>query len=103
MIEIRGETRSVKCFYYIAQVTSAKIAHCDWLLTIMKILIPCEQKQTQNPKRIMFKKFLCLKTKQNTEMSDEEHSDSEFYYPEEQETSKRKAGRRGRHFDKASV
>ena len=51
----------------------------------------------------MFKKFLCLKTKQNTEMSDEEHSDSEFYYPEEQETAKRKAGRRGRHFDKASV
>ena len=33
----------------------------------------------------MFEEFLCLKTKQNTEMSDEEHSDSEFYYPEEQE------------------
>ena len=29
----------------------------------------------------MFEEFLCLKTKQNTEMSDEEHSDSEFYYP----------------------
>ena len=39
----------------------------------------------------MFKKFLCLKTKQNIEMSDEEHSDSEFYYPEEQETAERKA------------
>ena len=49
--------------------------------------MPCEQKQTQNPKKIMFKEFLCLKTKQNTEMSDEEHSDSEFYYPEEQETA----------------
>ena len=35
----------------------------------------------------MFKEFLCLKTKQNTEMSDEEHSDSEFYYPKEQETA----------------
>ena len=31
----------------------------------------------------MFKEFLCLKTKQNSKMSDEEHSDSEFYYPEE--------------------
>ena len=64
--------------------------------------MPCEQKQTQNPKKIMFKKFLCLKTKQNTEMSDEEHSDSEFYYLEE-ETAERKASRRGRHFDKVEV
>ena len=31
--------------------------------------------------------FFCLKTKKITEMSDEEHSDSEFYYPEEQETT----------------
>ena len=46
--------------------------------------MPCEQKQTQNPKKIMFKEFLCLKTKQNTEMSDEGHPDSAFYYPEEQ-------------------
>ena len=38
----------------------------------------------------MFKEFICLKTKQNTEMSDEEHSNSEFYYPEEQETAERK-------------
>ena len=38
------------------------------------------EKQTENPKKI-----ICLKTKQNTEMSDEEHSDSEFYYPEEHE------------------
>ena len=30
---------------------------------------------------------LWRKTKQNTEMSDEEHSDSEFYYPEEHETA----------------
>ena len=34
----------------------------------------------------MFKKCIRLKTKQNTEMSDE-HSDSEFYYFEEQETA----------------
>ena len=51
----------------------------------------------------MFKKFLCLKTKQNTAMSDEEHSDSEFYYPEEQETAESKASRRGRHFDKVEA
>ena len=51
--------------------------------------MPCEQKQTQNPKKIMFKEFLCLKTKPNTEMSNEEHSDSEFYYPEEQETERK--------------
>ena len=35
-------------------------------------------------------------------MSDEKHWDSEFYYPEEQETAERKASRRGLHFDKAS-
>ena len=58
------------------------------------------KKRTQNPKK-MFEKCLCLKTKQNTEtVSDEEHSNSEFYYPEEQETAERKASRRGRHFDK---
>ena len=51
--------------------------------------MPSEQKQTQNPKNIMFKEFLYLKTKQNSEMSDEEHSDSDFYYPEEQETAER--------------
>ena len=39
---------------------------------------------------MLFKKLLCLKTKQNTEMSDEEHSDSEFCYPEEQETAELK-------------
>ena len=54
-------------------------------------------------KKIMFKEFLCLKTKQDTEMSDEEHSDSEFYYPEEQETAERKASRRGQHFDKVEA
>ena len=54
--------------------------------------------------KINFKKnFLFLKTKQNTEMSDEEHSDSEFYYPEEQEIAERKASRRGRHFDKVEA
>ena len=51
----------------------------------------------------MFQRFLCLKTKQNTEMSNEEHSDSEFYYPEEQETAERKASRRGWHFDKVEA
>ena len=48
----------------------------------------------------MFKKFLCLKTKQNSEMSDEEHSDSEFHCLEEQETVENKASRRAQHFDK---
>ena len=65
--------------------------------------MPCEQKQTQNHKKIMFKEFLCLKTKQNTEMSGEEHSDSEFYYPEEQETAERKASHRFRHFNKVEA
>ena len=36
-------------------------------------------------------------------MSDEEHSCSEFYYPEEQETAERKASRRGQHFDKVEA
>ena len=36
-------------------------------------------------------------------MSDEEHSESEFYYPEEQETAERKPSRRGRHFDKVEA
>ena len=59
---------------------------------IMKLLMLCEQKQTQNPKKkIMFEEFLCLKTKQNTEISDEEHLDSEFYYPEEQENGSEKS------------
>ena len=66
----------------MTQVTSGKITCCDWLLTwqdlsVMTVgimMMPCEQKQTQNPKK-MFKEFLCLKTKQNTEMSDEEHSE----------------------------
>ena len=39
----------------------------------------------------MLKKFLCLKTKQNTEMSDEEHSDSEFYYPERARNDREKS------------
>ena len=32
-------------------------------------------------------------------MSNEEHSDCEFYYPEEQETAERKPSRCGGHFD----
>ena len=47
--------------------------------------------------------FLRLKTKQNTVMSDEEHSDNEFYNPEMQETAERKASRRGRYFDKVEA
>ena len=67
--------------------------------------MPCEQKQTQNPKKDNLKKtfFACLKTKQNTEISDEEQSDSEFYYPKEQETAARNASRRGWHFDKVEA
>ena len=51
----------------------------------------------------MFKESPRLKTKQNTEMSDEEHSDSEFYYPEEQETAESKTSLRFRHFDKVEA
>ena len=36
-------------------------------------------------------------------MSDGEHSDSEFYYPEEHEMAERKASRRGRHFNKVEA
>ena len=36
-------------------------------------------------------------------MSDEEHSDIEFCYPEEQKTAERKANRRGWHFDKVEA
>ena len=36
-------------------------------------------------------------------MSDEEHSCSVFYYPEEQETAERKASRCGQHFDKVEA
>ena len=36
-------------------------------------------------------------------MKDEEHSESEFYCPQEQEMSERKASRHGRHFDKVET
>ena len=36
-------------------------------------------------------------------MSDEKHPDSEFFYPEEQETADRNDSRRGRHFDKVEA
>ena len=50
--------------------------------------MPCEQKQIQNPKKIIKQiNFFAIKL---NKMSDEEHSHSEFYYPEEQETAKRK-------------
>ena len=39
------------------------------------------------------KKIICLKAKQNTEMSDEERSDSEFDHPEEQEKAENNASR----------
>ena len=66
----------------MAQVTSGKIARCNWLLTwpyfpvkwpraSWKLWIPCERKQTQN-KKIVIKKINYLPT----ELSDEEHSDT---------------------------
>ena len=48
----------------------------------------------ENKLKKMFKKVLCLKAK---------HSDSEFYYPEEQETADRNVSRRCRHFDKVEA
>ena len=48
--------------------------------------MPSEQKQTQNPKNVIFKTFLCLRTKTINEMT-KKTSDSEFYYAEEQETA----------------
>ena len=62
---------------------------------LWKLLLPCEQKQTRNPKK---KHFFVSKLKTNTKMSDEEHSNREFYYPEKQETAKRNASRHCRHF-----
>ena len=39
-----------------------------------------------------FKKIIiCLKTKKNTETSDEENSDSEFYYPQDYEMAEKKS------------
>ena len=62
--------------------------------------MPSEQKQTETN---FFTLHFALKLK-NTEMSDEEHSDSEFYYPEEQETAERKlASRCCRHFNKLKL
>ena len=51
-----------------------------------KLLMPCEQKQSQNPK----KKRFSLETKQNPEMSEEKHSDNEFYYAKEQQTAEKR-------------
>ena len=59
---------------------------------------------SKSEKKYFQQSFFALKlARQNPEMSDEEHSDSEFYYPEEQETAERKASRRGRHFDKVET
>ena len=58
--------------------------------------MPCEQKPTQNPKKIISKKN--FKTKQNTEMSDEGHSDSGFIILKSKKRQ-RNARRRGWHFD----
>ena len=58
-------------------------------MTVGIVKIVNEQKRTQNSKKCLFKKCLCLKTKQSTEMNDEEHSDIKFYYPEEQETAEK--------------
>ena len=49
--------------------------------------MPCEQKQTQNPKKCL-KNFFALKTKQNTEITDE---DSEFYYLERARNGREKS------------
>ena len=46
--------------------------------------------------------MLCLKSKQNTETSDEEHSDSKCYYPEEEETAEKNVSSRW-HFDKVEA
>ena len=78
----------------MVQVTSCKIARYDWLLTrrdfyvIMKIVNALWTKtNAKSSKKLFLKIFLRLETKQNTEMSDEEHWDSELYYREEQETA----------------
>ena len=57
----------------MAKVTSGKISRSDWLLTWQDFSV-----MTAGIMKIA-----------NTEMSDEEHSDSEFYYLEEQETAER--------------
>ena len=54
----------------------------------------------KNPKKNIKFFFFASKLKQFTKLSDEEDSDSEFYYPEEQETAKRNFGR---HFDKVEA
>ena len=87
--------------YYMANDTSGKIARCDWSLSwrdfsvttagIMKIVNSLWTKTNSTSYKKMLKKFLCLKTKQNTEMSDEEHSDSEFYYPERARNDREKS------------
>ena len=48
---------------------------------------PCEPKQTQNPKKIMFKEFFALKLNKIPKWATKyiQISDSEFYYPKEQE------------------
>ena len=47
------------------------------------------REKTKSQIKILKKNFFNMpyKTKQNTEMSDEEHFDSEFHYPKEQETA----------------
>ena len=48
--------------------------------------MPCKKKKVKlKSKKYIFN--MPYKTKQNTEMSDEEHFDSEFHYPKEQETA----------------
>ena len=62
----------IKDIYYMAQVTSGKIARCDWWLTWRDLslitagtlkIMPCEQKQTQNTTQIILIKCFFLKTK----------------------------------------
>ena len=58
-------------YYYMAQVTSSKIARCDWLLTwrnfsvmtraLWKLLMPCEKKNLKILNKSFLKKKFPLK------------------------------------------
>ena len=72
---MKNVSREIIEVYNMAQITSGKIARCDWLLTwwdfsvmtagIMKIVNAMWRKTL----KIVKKKIKKLKTKQNTEMS----------------------------------
>ena len=54
-------------------------------------------------KKYLKKKLFFSNERVLSEMSDEKNSDSEFYYPEEQETAERNGSCRGRHFVKVEA